>query len=273
MSNPAQDEFNKLVDSQNSRRTQHPEDAASFTSNEDTRSSTLVPSTVNSPRKPSKNSLRSSAYNNCDSSGEDSDVENRIPRRKNTPYYIPNNHGYNENTGPKGVIADARAFERERRLGNKTTYVRTEGMVLPKMQHLQLGQEEHTTGGARHTNGSNSDLDEDDDLDDEFVRRWREKRGEEIKSGKWNGTYAMRRKGRYGTMKTMDAFGFLEALERTPRDTVVAIYVFDELVRIRYHSRTYGHRYWSKLTCACDSHQSAKATTHNSSGWQRDMQM
>lgn len=234
MSNPAQDEFNSLVATQSPRFTQHPEDAASHTSNEDTSyaqsSSTLVPSTANSPHESSKNSLRSSAYNTHDSSGEDSDIENQIPLRKNTPYYIPNNHGYNENTGPKGVIADARAFERERRLGNKITYVRTEGMVLPKMQHLQLRQEEHTSAGAKNNKSNDSDQDEEDDEDDDFMRHWREKRGEEIKSGKWNGTYAVRRKGRYGSMKTVDAFGFLEALERTPRDTVVAIYVFDELV-------------------------------------------
>lgn len=238
MNNPAQDEFNDLMAANAARVTHHPEDAPSSSDTEETNytrsSSTLVPDTISSrpSGKPSKSSLRSSAYNHRRSSDSDSDVETgRGSSRGRTPYYIPNNHGYNENTGPKGVIADARAFERERRLGNKNTYVRTEGMVLPKMQHLQ-GEDGHLQ--QRRPDGANG-TDEDEDLDeeggaDDFMRKWREKREEELRSGKWSG--GARGRGRYGTMNTVDALGFLDAVERVPRDTVVLVYVYDDEVSL-----------------------------------------
>lgn len=229
MTTAAQDEFNNLVASNNTRLTSHPEDqflsdteSSKFTQS----SSTLVESSPNRSARPSKTSLRGSKYDGRDSSDEDSDRENRARQRKSTPYYIPNHHGYNENTGPKGVIADARAFEREKRNRSKHTYVRTEGMVLPKMQHLQDNQHER----SNYDRGRSSD-EELDDEDDDFMQTWREKRGEELKSRTGHNMHPGRRKGRYGTMKAVDALGFLDAVEKSPRNTVVLVYVYDEEVR------------------------------------------
>jgi len=230
MTNLAQDEFDDLIASNKTRRTQHPEDTALEKAEDadfNQSFSTLVGTETNRSYRPSKTSLRGSKYNGRDSSGEDSDPEPAGLKRKSTPYYIPNHHGYNENTGPKGVIADARAFEREKRLRSKHTYVRTEGMVLPKMQHLE---EQHDKSRTVNENSTDENL---EDEEDDFVRSWREKRGVELKSGGRQNMHPARRRGRYGTMKTVDPLGFLDAVEKCPRNTIVLVYVFDEEVRYR----------------------------------------
>lgn len=228
MSNPAQDEFNQLMSSNTERRTQHPEDASADSDNDFSHSSTTLAATPTSrirSSKPSKTSLKSSLRNR-DSSGEDSDLDDGRQTKRN-PYYIPNNHGYNENTGPKGVISDARNWEYERRMGNKNTYVRTENMVLPKGQRLHLDEEQQPSRRGKGNEKDEEDLDDEDDTD--FMRKWRERRQEELQAGRLNTTPGGR-KGRYGRFRTVDALSFLEVVEKTPKDTVVVVYVFDDQV-------------------------------------------
>lgn len=228
MSNPAQDEFNQLMSNNTERRIQHPEDATADSDNDFSHSSTTLAGTPTSRTrsgKPSKTSLKSSLRNR-DSSDEDDDLNDGRQTKRN-PYYIPNNHGYHEKTGPKGVISDARNWEYERRMGNKNTYMRTENMVLPKGQHL------HTEGTQPQRRDKGRKEDEEDELDEEddtdFMRKWKERRQEELQAGKLN-TAPGGRKGRYGRFRTVDAMGFLEVVEKTPRDTVVVVYVFDDQV-------------------------------------------
>lgn len=232
MSNPAQDEFDALV-SLKEKPSHHPDDGDSTSSEtEDTNSSTLVPPSASQSQY--SKSLRSSTHR--DSSGEDSDADNEVARRTSRPYYIPSKHGYDANTGPKGVIADARAFENEKRAGNKATYVRTENMVLPKMQRLALG------AGQREARDGADDEDEDEDAmdsegEDDYVRRWRERRAGELRTRKNSAIAAGSgggRRGRYGSLRGVDAMGFLAAVEESSAGTVVVVFVFDDQVRLCY---------------------------------------
>ena len=119
-STAAQDEFNDLVSSK-SKLNKHPQDDSD---NSSVGSTTLAPSSIapttasnTRERRPQRagNLARSrTSFYSHDSSDEDEEPESCQP----STYYLPNEYQAGAMTGPKGVIADAQAFEREK-YGNK----------------------------------------------------------------------------------------------------------------------------------------------------------
>jgi hypothetical protein len=124
-------------------------------------------------------------------------------------------------TGVKGVIADARAYEEARR---------REGGRLTKVKSVAQGQ------GRRRSDGRGGDgesyLNSDSD-DDEFLEQWRESRKMEIM--KEGNDIRNRRTSpsvrRFGRFDEVDAMGYLDAIEKVGRETVVAVFVYDPEVR------------------------------------------
>ena len=122
-------------------------------------------------------------------------------------------------TGVKGVIADARSYEEARRSGSwrnkasRSTSRGAPGTVSPS-QFAKDGDD-----------GSASD-------DEGFLERWREARRLEIQR---EGSDIRNRRTspsvrRYGRFDEVDALGYLDAIEKVGRDTVVVVFVYDHEV-------------------------------------------
>lgn len=209
----AQDEFDALTN-QSARYTRHHSDASSSS-----------PSSGDENTSHSRNrTIKTSRLQRNDSSDEDDEPE--APFRQGANDHIPLQSNA-ANTGPKGVISDAKDTQREARraarmgndVGREKVVVRSGGRAL--------GRERHWTDDA---DGAEEEEEEEDDeeLDaddaDDFMRKWKEQRLAEMKtSSKPRGGH----RGGYGTLETVDGLGYLEAIESTSRSEVVVVYIYD----------------------------------------------
>lgn len=116
-------------------------------------------------------------------------------------------------TGVKGVIADARSFE-EARFGRSSS--------LRSKQPQRASQ----FIISREDEEGRSSASEDDDG---FVERWRAQRrlelqqkGSDIRTRRTSPSVR-----RYGKFDKVDALGYLDAIEKVGRDTVVVVFVYD----------------------------------------------
>jgi hypothetical protein len=132
-------------------------------------------------------------------------------------------------TGVKGVIADARAYENARRGKWKDRVHRARQSVFGFSTEAKT---------PRH-NDRSSDLDSDgsaaEDPDEEaFLEQWRESRRRELEADSAKGTIRNRRTSPsvriYGRLDEVDALGYLDAIEKVGRETVVVVFVTDNEV-------------------------------------------
>ena len=142
-------------------------------------------------------------------------------------YQIPNTH-FDANTGPKGVIADAQSFERARkRTLRQTIYGMTSALsnnVIGVSE--KLGASVRSNSQRRSSDRSSSDGSGDDD---DFMKSWREKRMLELRKGP--GVHTRRvspSKRRWGRLVTVDAVGYLDAIEKVAPGTVVVVLIADD---------------------------------------------
>ena len=199
MSTAAQDEFNALYSNNTtSKLNGHPED--SYRSDSSDNDSTTLGGDEKS---------RSSASSPV------------MP----TATYLPTTTQFDANTGPKGVIADARSFETaKKRSFRQTLYQFSSGL---------------TNGGSpnkkwrEHSKSPSPDLSTDDE-DDEFMRRWRANRIDELAS--MNQDIRTRRQSpsqrTYGSLVTVDPSGYLDAVEKVPAYTTVVVLIYDDQVSL-----------------------------------------
>lgn len=131
-------------------------------------------------------------------------------------------------TGVKGVIADARSYEEARRNngGLKAGYVGGE-------KRRNLG-----SAGTRASTFLMDDGEGSESEDEEFLERWRQQRREELLR---EGNDIRNRRTspsvrRYGRFDEVDALGYLDAIEKVTRDTVVVVYVYDPDVSLPFPS-------------------------------------
>lgn len=198
MSSAAQEEVDRLFN-QKERFSCHPED-----------------------REKSDNELSSEAddegpeYINSDS---ESDTYNMVSRPAN--YHIPT-RTYEANTGPKGVIADAQSFERAKKRSFRRTL-----MDMTGMEHFTRSKEE-----PRQTRGRRSTESSPNEDEEQFMRRWREARMQELQQRSRSRTSPSRRA--YGTVDVVDANGYLDAIEKAPAAAVVVVCIYDPEVRFGF---------------------------------------
>jgi hypothetical protein len=190
----AQDEYNELFRDK-SRRTHHPED--------------------DNESIPSENDDLLSDFD------EPSALPN-LPSRD----HVPRNKSYS-NTGPKGVIADAQAFEAARRERNSSPKAGTQNYAYtPNVARLSLD-------GRSKGSQSGSDI----ESEDEFMAEWRQKRLNQLSS---NGRQASnsiaqpRSRATYGGLVSVDGEGFLDAVDRSPSNTVVVVFIYDDSSEVSY---------------------------------------
>lgn len=134
--------------------------------------------------------------------------------------YLPNTTQFDANTGPKGVIADARSFETaKKRSFRQTIYAFSSDIVNSKKINF-----------AREKSKSPSPDVSENDEEDEFMRTWREKRLGELASGS-QGIRTRRQspsQRRYGSLVTVDPIGYLDAIEKVATYTTVVVFIYDD---------------------------------------------
>ncbi|ODM18011.1 hypothetical protein SI65_06799 [Aspergillus cristatus] len=184
MSSAAQAEFNQLLYNSQEKSSSHPEDRDRGSSPSDTEEDQDPPT-------------------NPPSDSEDIDDM----RSRTATYHVPNTV-FDANTGPKGVIADAQAFERAR----KQSHRRTLGGLVSD-DTTPLNHHSPPWDGAK------------DDDEEGFMRKWRESRMHQLQSR--NVRRSSPRRKRFGGVDTVDAAGYLDAIEKVATDTVVVVCVYD----------------------------------------------
>lgn len=198
MSTSAQDEFDALYNNnQASKYRSHPEDSIDRSDSSDNDSTTL----------------------NDDENFPDSDAEPIMP----TATYLPTTTQFDANTGPKGVIADARSFETARKRSfRQTLHAFSSG----------LSNSGPTSKKWRGKSSSPSPDVSADEEEDEFMRRWRANRIDELAS--MNQDIRTRRQSpsqrTYGSLVTVDPIGYLDAVEKVPTYTTVVVLIYDDEV-------------------------------------------
>ena len=125
-------------------------------------------------------------------------------------------------TGVKGVIADARSYQEARNSGSRS-----------RRSRLARG----TSGNGVDNRASTATFLKDDgegseSEDEEFLERWREQRrmemqreGNDIRNRRTSPSVR-----RYGRFDEVDAMGYLDAIEKVGRDTIVVVFVYDHEV-------------------------------------------
>ncbi|KAI1326014.1 thioredoxin-like protein [Xylariaceae sp. FL0255] len=173
---------------------------------------------------------RDSDNNNSDQDEEDRYRNNQIAEAMRTPVIRtddmnlpPATFDSGFSTGVKGVIADARAYEQARqgKWRNKVRDVRRSVMGLTL-------SDRHKTSN----NSTPSESEEDRDPDEEaFLQQWRDARRIELENEMKNNGVRSRRTSPspriFGRLDSVDALGYLDAIEKVGRETVVVVFVYD----------------------------------------------
>lgn len=204
----AQEEFDQLVQNNRAYNTSHPEDRDDSPHFSDDNDSLSSP-----PRQLRQRRL-------VDSSDEDEDTTNNMVSSRSN-YHVPNTV-FEANTGPKGVIADAQAFERARKKSFRRTLLSAAGFDSngPTFSLNKASRDE--SSAPEGSSGS-------DDDEERFMSKWRASRMQELQNR--NNRRQSPRGRRFGSVETVDAAGYLDAVEQVNPDTVVVVCIYDPQVR------------------------------------------
>ncbi|KAI9875371.1 MAG: hypothetical protein M1830_008574 [Pleopsidium flavum] len=196
----AQEEVNALFD-QTEKLTSHPEDALQLSSDRSESSSDIE--------------------NTHESESEDKPHPTITPSTTSS-WHLPPRTTSDANTGPKGVIADARSFERARKhsvrqnlrsLSNNSASS-PQPFTKTKMETPDFSREKSTS--PEHP----------PDDDEEFVRSWRQNRMNELQDPRTRRVSPSKRK--YGSLELVDAVGYLDAVEKVSAEAVVVVCIYDD---------------------------------------------
>lgn len=132
-------------------------------------------------------------------------------------------------TGVKGVIADARSYEEARKAGR----IRNTNTITRSSMRQPNGQS--TFHSRSESEDEKENILDDDEDDEEFLNQWRASRKLEIAREVGNGNDIRTRRTspsvrRYGRFDEVDMLGYLDAIEKVGRDTVVVVLVYDHEV-------------------------------------------
>jgi hypothetical protein len=185
----AQDEYDNLFRDKD-RVSRHPEDAAALSEDSE-------------PEPPLD------TYPEKDSEDDESHADNM---RSN--YYLPSIRSQ-ANTGPKGVIADAHAFEQAKR-----------------DQRFAFMRSKDTASSNYRTASYNDEKSSEEEGEEGFLQRWRQSRLKELQrtGRRIRSRTSSPSKRLYGSLITVDGDGYLDAIEKVPADTVVVVFIYDDTV-------------------------------------------
>ncbi|KAI4163460.1 MAG: hypothetical protein LQ342_002967 [Letrouitia transgressa] len=202
MSTAARDELALLNRDQEKHFTRHPEDVSESASDNDS------------------TTLRSS---------DDDRAFNSRPSNnmRATTYHIPSNTNFIANTGPKGVIADARSYDTARKRSfRQTLRAYSNGELSPPL----FGKSKKKAINFNREKSASPDSSSSTDEDEDFMRTWRANRLDELASMSQDirtrrSSPSMRK---YGTLVTVDPIGYLDAVEKVHADTTVIVLIYDD---------------------------------------------
>lgn len=131
-------------------------------------------------------------------------------------------------TGVKGVIADARSYE----LARKASF-----MNRVRQARRSVFGHGHAANSSIDHDKKSSDLSSSEEEEDEesFLTQWRESRRRQLEDESRPGASIRTRRTSpsvriYGRFDTVDALGYLDAIEKVGRETVVLVFVYDDEV-------------------------------------------
>lgn len=137
-------------------------------------------------------------------------------------------------TGVKGVIADARAYENARRSKWRSRVHAARRSVFGLDSVTAAADhpphQQHTGGSSSGADSEGSGAEEDRD-EESFLQQWRESRRRELEL---EGFKALRTRRTspsarmFGRFDEVDALGYLDAIEKVGRETVVVVFVYDQ---------------------------------------------
>ncbi|RMZ85532.1 hypothetical protein DV737_g535, partial [Chaetothyriales sp. CBS 132003] len=166
--------------------------------------------------------------------------------QRRATYHLPSITSH-ANTGPKGVIADAQNFERAKhstfrsKLTNFTQHIssynkRESWAEAPPAVAEKHGNKKHHDSTDAGSAGSAEGSPSGDESDSEFMKTWRQKRLQELSAmTKTKQQQQQQQQQRrvspsrrtWGTVQDVDAVGYLDAIEKAPRDDVVVVMICD----------------------------------------------
>ncbi|KAL8873707.1 MAG: hypothetical protein Q9174_000870 [Haloplaca sp. 1 TL-2023] len=204
----AQEEFDAMYAAQEKRPSTHPED--SHLSSDDNDSTTLRSSNEENTRLPATR------------------PSTTMP---SAPYHIPSTTVFNANTGPKGVIADARSFETaKKRSFRQTLRAYSNGQLSPPL----FGKAKKPAFNFTREKSSESSPEASaEEEEDDFMRTWRADRLNEMANLSQQSQDVRTRRSspsmrKYGTLVGVDAIGYLDAIEKVHADTTVVVLIYDD---------------------------------------------
>lgn len=205
MSSAAQDEADALFNPQREYSRPHPEDAVQASDHPDSASDNDI-------------SIHSDF-------GDADTLTSNTATMPSATYHIPQGTIYDANTGPKGVIADAQSFDQARKRSFRST------LRAFSNGHSAAALPARKNSSPSREKSSSPELSPNDE-EDEFMRTWRASRMNELRTGEHD-TRTRRvspSKRKYGSLETVDAVGYLDAVEKVPVDTVVVVCIYDHAV-------------------------------------------
>jgi hypothetical protein len=221
-STAAKDEFDALFKSANNFGRSHPEDhaEASASSSAD-EGQQRQDGKLLSPFK----SIRNKRVSHDSDDSDDSLSHSRAGSAMRRGVYIPKTRS-DANTGPKGVIADAQAFEAARRAA----------LMSAPVKNGAVGSNATSIAPAYKLTSYNADgfegeTEDDDLLDEDFKEKWQQKRREEYAAGRRRAGNNVRGR-KWGTLEDVDSVGFLNACDNSGSNTMVVVYIYDDEVSL-----------------------------------------
>lgn len=154
------------------------------------------------------------------------DAAMRMPALRPEVNLPPTAFDAGHSTGVKGVIADARAYE-EARSTKWRDRVRT-------ARRSVFGLGDVPKSSDTRSSGSDDELDKDEV---EFLNQWRETRRAQLEAESRANPRSRRTSPSlrmFGRLDTVDALGYLDAIERVGRETTVLVFVYDHEVSFAY---------------------------------------
>lgn len=240
-SSAAQDEFDNFIAKNTaSSSSRHPEDERD--NNSDVASATSEDRDLNSRRGRGLKEKKASTPDSDADDAEQDDAAASASNMRAARYFLPNRR-HEANTGPKGVIADAYAFENAKKKHRSSIFSSSKQDAPPRVSDGEKGSSE-----------------DDDDLDDDFMAQWRQSRLQELRNqdGKRQSSPRGRR---WGTVQTVDGEAYLDAVEKSPRDAIVLVLIYDDSVCCRPSLPSHQ----SSSTCAdCSSSPASQTSLSNS---------
>ena len=142
---------------------------------------------------------------------------------------------FEANTGPKGVIADAQSFDRAR----KRSFRKTLNGISNAVSSNVAGFAGRLSNGTRPLSRSREGSDVSEDDDDKFLESWRARRLLELEGKNGRAVQTRRtspsKRNWMRCLTTVDALGYLDAIEHTLRDTIVVVLIADDKVCMPIH--------------------------------------